>query len=67
MEQRIQIKNDEATLSNYIQINSKLFFLWIGKQKLSIVLWTKYLNFYLAIYKLSCNDKKLLLLVFFIS
>ena len=63
MEQRMQIKNSETNLSNYIQLNSKLFFLWIGSQKLSLVFWSKYLNFYLTIYKFSLNDKKLSLLV----
>lgn len=63
MEQRIEIKNDETNLSNFIQLNSKLFFLWIGSKKLSVGLWGKYLNFYLGIYHFSSKNKKFELLV----
>lgn len=65
MEQKMPIKSDERDLSNFIQMNSKLLFLWIENQKLTVGLWGKYLNFYLGVYRFCSGDKKYGLLVIF--
>lgn len=63
LDQKSQIRSDETLLTNYIQLNSKLFLSWVNKDRFNLNVWLGYLKSYLNIYRFVTNQKKYFLLV----